>query len=150
MSWPGALQQDAHFEVFLGNFVTGSKSSQNSVPAKFSGLNRTIVHTLSPAVIRFSLISDGPHQDHLHLERAIARTGEGGLLGTTGDPEPSSVVLWEASPIQGPLALLTVIRGVRFTDIAFYGTEQLYLHGFHCSPPRVCEAGGSLGSRKLF
>lgn len=67
--------QDTHFEVFLGNFVTGSKSSQSSVPAKFSRLNGAIVHTPSPAVIRFSLISDGPPQDHLHLERAVAGTG---------------------------------------------------------------------------
>lgn len=42
-----APQEDAHFEVFLGNFVTKRKPSQSSVPAKFSGLNRAIVHPLS-------------------------------------------------------------------------------------------------------
>lgn len=61
-----ALQEDAHFEVFLGNLVTKSKSSQSSVPAKFSGLNGAIVH---PPSIRFSLISN--EQDHGYLKRAV-------------------------------------------------------------------------------
>ena len=68
---PRTLQQDACFEIFLGNFATECKSSWSSTPAKSSRLCWASVYTPSLDLIRFSLIYDGVHKNHLYLKRAV-------------------------------------------------------------------------------